>query len=57
MIRCSSRICRPLPGPGVKNANGADAWAAFPDLTPDLVEEWVVPYSKNSVSSARKSLG
>lgn len=30
---------------GVKNANGADAWAAFPDLTPDLVDEWVVPYA------------
>jgi uroporphyrinogen-III decarboxylase len=24
---------------------GADAWAAFPNLTPPLLEEWVVPYA------------
>lgn len=30
---------------GVKRANGADAWAAFPNLTPELVEQWVIPYA------------
>lgn len=29
---------------GVKVAMGADAWACFPNLTPEMVEEWVVPY-------------
>lgn len=24
---------------------GADAWAAFPNLTPPLLEEWVLPYA------------
>ncbi len=32
-------------GVGVKNATGADAWAAFPNLTPELIEQWVVPYA------------
>ena len=31
---------------GVKNTTGGDAWAAFPLLTPQLVEEWVIPYAK-----------
>lgn len=26
-------------------ATGADAWACYPDLTPELVEEWVAPYA------------
>jgi hypothetical protein len=26
-------------------AMGADAWAAYPNLSPELVEEWVVPYA------------
>jgi uroporphyrinogen-III decarboxylase len=26
-------------------AVGADAWAAFPNLTPAMLEEWVVPYA------------
>jgi hypothetical protein len=46
---------------GVKNANGADAWAAFPDLTPDLVDEWVVPYAiklrEKSKSELKMSVG
>ncbi len=42
---------------GVKNTNGADAWAAFPDLTPELVEEWVVPYSKRFDERCKKELG
>ena len=31
---------------GVDLAEGADAWAAFPNLTPELLEEWVVPYAE-----------
>jgi uroporphyrinogen-III decarboxylase len=41
---------------GVKNANGADAWAAFPDLTPELVEEWVVPYAMHLDERCKKEL-
>ncbi|MFN2216328.1 MAG: uroporphyrinogen decarboxylase family protein [Anaerolineales bacterium] len=41
---------------GVKNATGADAWAAFPDLTPDLIEEWVVPYAKKFGEQCKKEL-
>lgn len=25
--------------------NGADAWSAYPDLSPELMEEWVLPYN------------
>ena len=42
---------------GVKNVNGADAWAAFPDLTPELIEEWVVPYAKRFNQRCKKELG
>jgi len=31
---------------GAAFAIGADAWAAFPNLTPDMAEEWVLPYAK-----------
>ncbi len=31
---------------GIKAATGADAWAVFPNLTPDLTEQWVVPYAQ-----------
>jgi len=41
---------------GVKRANGADAWAAFPELTPDLVEEWVIPYAKKLGDQCNKEL-
>jgi uroporphyrinogen-III decarboxylase len=30
---------------GAEISVGADAWAAFPNLTPEMVEEWVVPYA------------
>ncbi|MDY6796519.1 MAG: uroporphyrinogen decarboxylase family protein [Actinomycetota bacterium] len=30
---------------GARIGIGADAWAAFPNLTVDMVEEWVVPYN------------
>lgn len=26
-------------------ATGADAWAAYPNLSPEMVEEWVAPYA------------
>lgn len=43
---------------GVKNVtNGADAWSAFPNLTPELIEEWVVPSAKRLVARAKKELG
>ncbi len=41
---------------GVKNANGADAWACFPDLTPELIEEWVVPYALKLRQQCKKEL-
>jgi uroporphyrinogen-III decarboxylase len=31
---------------GIRAATGADAWAAFPNLSPDLTEKWVVPYAE-----------
>ena len=31
---------------GIRAATGADAWAVFPNLSLDLIEEWVVPYSE-----------
>ena len=30
--------------PGVNLESARDAWAAYPNLTPELIEEWVVPY-------------
>ncbi|MBN1537454.1 MAG: hypothetical protein JW908_12025 [Anaerolineales bacterium] len=41
----------------VKNANGADAWAAFPELTPELVEEWIVPSADRLRERGKKELG
>jgi uroporphyrinogen-III decarboxylase len=43
--------------PGVKQTLGADAWAAFPNLTPDLVDEWVVPSAKRLTERGKKELG
>jgi uroporphyrinogen-III decarboxylase len=43
--------------PGVKQSAGADAWAAFPNLTPDLVEQWVVPSAKRLAERGKKELG
>lgn len=41
---------------GVKNASGADAWAAFPNLTPELVDEWVVPSAQRFRERCKKEL-
>jgi uroporphyrinogen-III decarboxylase len=42
---------------GVKAMNGADAWAAFPNLTPELVQEWVLPSAERLAARAKKELG
>ena len=42
---------------GVKRAFGPDAWACFPNLTPELFEEWVVPSAKSLAAKAKKQLG
>ncbi len=42
---------------GVKSAAGPDAWAAFPNLTPELAEEWVVPSVKRFGQRCKKELG
>ncbi|MFN2169413.1 MAG: uroporphyrinogen decarboxylase family protein [Anaerolineae bacterium] len=43
--------------PGVKQSLGADAWAAFPNLTPELVEEWVVPSAERLAKRGKEELG
>jgi uroporphyrinogen-III decarboxylase len=42
---------------GVKRTIGADAWAAFPNLTPAMVEEWVVPSAQRLLERGKKDLG
>jgi len=37
-IKVQKELC------GIEIALGADAWSAFPNLTPQLMEEWLVPY-------------
>ncbi|MEA3326889.1 MAG: uroporphyrinogen decarboxylase family protein [Chloroflexota bacterium] len=41
---------------GAKASAGADAWACFPNLPPDLVEEWVVPSAKRLADRCKKEL-
>jgi uroporphyrinogen-III decarboxylase len=43
--------------PGVKQSLGADAWAAFPNLTVDLIEEWVLPSARRLAKRGKKELG
>jgi uroporphyrinogen-III decarboxylase len=43
--------------PGVKQSLGADAWAAFPNLTPELVDEWVVPSAERLTKRGKQELG
>jgi uroporphyrinogen-III decarboxylase len=38
---------------GVRFALGADAWAAFPNLTPELIEEWVAPYARRLLDACK----
>ncbi|HWQ83969.1 MAG TPA: uroporphyrinogen decarboxylase family protein [Anaerolineales bacterium] len=42
--------------PGVKQSAGADAWAAFPNLTPELVQAWVTPSAKRLAERGKKEL-
>ncbi len=42
---------------GVKQAFGPDAWSCFPNLTPELFEEWVVPSAERLAAKAKKQLG
>ena len=42
--------------PGVKQSSGADAWAAFPNLTPEMVQEWVTPSAKRLAERGKKEL-
>jgi uroporphyrinogen-III decarboxylase len=44
-------------GVGVKRTIGADAWAAFPNLTPAMVEEWIVPSAQRLLERGKKDLG
>jgi uroporphyrinogen-III decarboxylase len=39
---------------GVKQSFGPDAWACFPNITPDIFEEWVVPSAKRLKEKAKK---
>ena len=41
---------------GVRDASGADAWACFPNLTPDLVEGWVIPYALKLGEQCKREL-
>jgi uroporphyrinogen-III decarboxylase len=42
---------------GVKLSSGADAWSCFPDLTPELIEEWVIPSAQRLGAKAMTELG
>ncbi len=42
---------------GIDQSVGADAWAAFPNLTPDMVREWVTPSAKRLQARCKKELG
>jgi len=42
---------------GVKQSFGADAWAAFPNLTPALIEDWIIPSVVRLRQKAKKELG
>ncbi len=42
---------------GVKSALGADAWSAFPNMSPDLLQDWVIPYATRFNQRAKKELG
>lgn len=44
-------------GAGAKQTMGADAWSAFPNLTPEMVEEWVIPSAKRLKEKGQAKLG
>jgi uroporphyrinogen-III decarboxylase len=39
-LKCQKEHC------GITAATAPDAWSAFPNLSPDLAEKWVVPYAE-----------
>ena len=39
---------------GAPAVNGADAWAAYPNLSPELMEEWVIPYNARLTMNCQK---
>lgn len=39
---------------GAGMATGADAWAAYPDIGPDIMEEWVLPYNARLTANCQK---
>lgn len=41
---------------GAKSTAGADAWSAFPNLTPELIDEWVVPSAKRLAARGKQEL-
>jgi len=41
---------------GIKSAIGPDAWACFPNLTLDMLEEWVLPSALRLKERAKKEL-
>lgn len=41
---------------GVKQSMGADAWACFPNLAPETVEEWVLPSAVRLGERGKKEL-
>ena len=41
---------------GVKSAFGADAWSCFPNLTPEMFDEWVIPSIKRLKEKAKRQL-
>ena len=41
---------------GVKRTIGGDAWACFPNLTPEMIEEWVIPSAKRMRERGKKEL-
>jgi uroporphyrinogen-III decarboxylase len=42
---------------GVRSSTGPDAWAAFPNLTPELVEDWVIPSAQRLAERGKRELG
>lgn len=43
--------------PGVTQSLGADAWSCFPNLTVDLIDEWVVPSARRLAKRGKEELG
>lgn len=39
---------------GVSMATGSDAWAAYPNLSPEMMEEWVVPYARRLAQNCQQ---